>query len=343
MRDAAHRLIVRRRWLIGAALLVLGSAAGMGAAWWQHGTTAQAVTARAPDTPTARKDRGDAPSTATATVHEAAGDPGIVQMDAAEMLRSGAPADWRLARLRGNPQILVLEFPNLAEQGAALNRTAAFVEKATAPRDRVLGDFELQRLIAGQGDNPQTFYQGHDYLASQLARFFTLARGQRQTLSAQEERLLRLLLEKRVLAQEGATYSAQGLQAVVTFTAPQLDDVTTPQDETVDARRRESVLLHELSHGLFFTNASYRDHCWRFWRERLAADERASFRGLLARMNYDPNVEELLVNEMQALLMHTPDTRAFGAASLGVSEAQLSELRERFRKGMPAAAAGRVL
>jgi hypothetical protein len=340
---------VQRRLLIGAALLVLGSAAGVGAAWWRRTTNTQGTAARAPDPATARNETGVAPSTApapapaTATRLEAAGDPGIVQRDAAEMVGSSTPTDWRLARLRGNPQILVLEFPNLAEQGAALNRTAAFVEKAAAPRDRVLDDVELQQLIARQGDNAQTFYQGHDYLASQLARFFTLARAQRLTLSAQEQRLLRLLLEKRVLAQEGASYSAQGLQAVVTFTATQTDDPTTPQDETVDVRRRESVLLHELSHGLFFTNAAYRDHCWRFWRERLAADERTRFRQLLARMNYDPNAEELLVNEMQALLMHTPDTRAFGAASLGISDAQLGQLRERFRKGMPAAAAGRGL
>ena len=52
-------------------------------------------------------------------------------------------------------------------------------------------------------------------------------------------------------------------------------------------------------------------------------------------MNYDPANEDLLVNEMQALLMHTPDTRAFGARVLGVSDAQLNDMRARFRKGMP--------
>ena len=311
----------------------------MGAAWGQRGAESDVVTV--PDaghtfrsrsqryrTVHASSDRGDNPGCCRGA--------GIVELGVAELLRSGGTAtDWRLARLRGNPQILVLEFPNLAEQGAAMNRVAAFVEKAQAPRDRVLNDDELQQLIVRHGDNPQTFYQGHNYLVSQLARFFTVAREQRQTPNAQEEQLLRLLLERQVLAQEGASYTARGPQAIVTFTAPQSDDATTPQDETIDARRRESVLVHELSHGTFFTNASYRDHCWRFWRKRMSADERARFRRVLARMNYDLRDEGLLVNEMQALLMHTPDTRAFGAPSLGVSETQLINLRARFRKGMP--------
>jgi hypothetical protein len=109
-----------------------------------------------------------------------------------------------------------------------------------------------------------------------------------------------------------------------------------PQDEGVDDRRRESVLLHELSHGLYFTSAAYREHCAQFWRQRLTADERKRFRELLGRMNYDLGNEDLLINEMQALLMHTPDTRAFGGASLGLGEAQLAELRARFRVGMVA-------
>lgn len=95
------------------------------------------------------------------------------------------------------------------------------------------------------------------------------------------------------------------------------------------------MLLHELSHGLYFTSVAYRDHCWRFWRERMTADERARFRSMLAAMNYDPANEDLVINEMQALLMHTPDTRAFSAQSLGLSPAQLADLRERFRRGWP--------
>ena len=45
--------------------------------------------------------------------------------------------------------------------------------------------------------------------------------------------------------------------------------------------------------------------------------------------------EELMANETQALLMHTPDSRAFNARSLGLGESALEDLRSRFREGEP--------
>ena len=316
--------------------LALGLAVGGGAAWWQRAgeplATTDAVRSPAPDK--AESSPAAEPVVAR-SVAEASPSAKLVQMDQAELLAgSVAPGEWQLARLRGNPQVLVLQFPGLAEQGAAMNRAAAFVEKADAPRDRVLSDAELAKLIARQKDNARTFYLGHDYLADHLARFFSVAAAQHQPLNADEQRLLQLLLDKRVLSRKGEAYEALGLQAIVTFTATQRDDAATPQDESVDDRRRESVLLHELSHGLYFTSAPYRAHCAQFWRHRLTADERKRFRELLGRMNYDLGNEDLVVNEVQALLMHTPDTRAFGAASLGMTEAQFAALRARFRIGM---------
>lgn len=317
----------RRRALAVLVLLLLGAALGGLLAWWQR---SRGVAQPEPSLAVAHGE------VATPTAFAKRPSFGVVpQMDAAELLRQPGAPNWRLARWRGNPQVLVLEFPDLAQQGAAMNRVAAFIEKAGAPRDRVLSNDDLARLIARNGDNAQTFYQGHDYVAEHLARFFSLARAQQQALNPAEQRLLDLLLEKRVLLAEGAGYAAQGLQAIVTFTQAQADDPRTPQDEAVDPRRRESVLLHELSHGLFFTNRPYREHCWRFWREGLAEAERAQWRRLLARMDYDPRNEELLVNEMQALLLHTPDDRAFNAQSLGITPEQLERQRQRFRKGMP--------
>lgn len=258
----------------------------------------------------------------------------LSQLDVPELL-DRRTTDWQIARLRGNPAVLVIEFPSLAEQGAAMNRIAALLEKAGAPRDRVLNDAALADLIRRHGDNPQTFYQGHNYVAAQLARFYTLAARQGQSLNVQEERLRKTLVEAHVLSRDGDATIAQGLQAVVSYTATQRDDPTTPLDESIDDRRRESVLRHELSHGLYFTNRAYRDHCWRFWRERLTEDERERLRRMLVRLNYDGANEDLIVNEAQAFLMHTPDDRAFNAASLGIAERQLSDLRRRFMQGAP--------
>jgi hypothetical protein len=248
-------------------------------------------------------------------------------------LLAGHSSDWRVLRLQGAPDIVVIEFPNLAEQGATMNRIAALLEKAGAPRDQVLDDAALQRLITASHDNEQTFYEGHDYRSAGLARFFSLARQQQRVLRPQERRLRQLLLDIGLLVDAAPDLRASGEQALVTFSAAQPDDPRTSINEGLDARRRESVLLHELSHGEFFTRPTYRAHCWRFWRDRLSERERQQWRQLLGRLDYDLNNEELLVNEMQALLMHTADTRAFDGASLGVSEVQLADQRRRFREG----------
>lgn len=241
-----------------------------------------------------------------------------------------------MRRLRDNAAVLVIEFPQLTEQGQAMNRMAAMFEKRNGSRDRVLSEAEMTQLLRRSGDNVATFFEGHDYRGESLATFFTLASRQHLALNADELRLRDLLVEAAVLlpADAGA-FRSPGTQAVVSFTAVQADDPTTEPDETIDQARRETVLRHELSHGEFFTNAAYRAHCWSFWRHRLSERERTLFRRYLEGLDYDPRDEELMVNETQAVLMHTPDPRAFNAAGLGVTEAELAGLRARFRSGHP--------
>lgn len=311
------------RVLLAAAAAL---AAGVVAAWWWHSRPAATPGVAAPEAV------ASAPPAALAAAATAPIE--IPQLEVRELLQQRA-GDWRAARLRGNPAVLVIEFPSLKEQGAAMNRAAALIEKSGAPRDTVLSDAALQALIVRQGDTAQTFYQGHNYVAEQLARFYALAARQGQDLNAQELRLKRLLVQAHALAGDGQATAAKGLQAVISFTAAQRDEPATPNDESIDERRRESVLRHELSHGLFFTSREYRDHCWRFWRDRLSHEEREALRGMLARLHYESGNEELMVNEAQAFLMHTPDDRAFNAASLGVSEAKLADLRKRFLAGAP--------
>lgn len=251
-------------------------------------------------------------------------------------LLAGHSKDWRVARLQENPAVLVIEFPSLAVQGSAMNRMAALLEKGDAPRDRVLGDAELAALIARAGDNAQTFYQGHDYDSSALARFFNLASRQAQALNSDERRLRALLLEGGWLAEGPAGLQPAGAQALITFSATQPDDPRTPVDETVDERRRDSVLRHELSHGRYFTDAVYREHCRRFWREALTEAQREAFRRYLAGIGYDRHNEELMLNEAQAFLLHTPDTRAFNAEAVGIAAPLLADLRTRFWRTLPA-------
>lgn len=250
----------------------------------------------------------------------------------AELIAAPQQADWRWRRFASNEAVLVIEFPSLAEQGRAMNRLAALHEKSGGKRDRVLNDAELAALIEKGGDNAATFFMGHDYPVDKLARFFTLADAQGLVLNAQEQRLRDQLLAEGMMRREAdRSYTGIGTQALVSFTALQADDPATPQDELVDAPRRASVLRHELSHGEFFTVLGYRQQCMSFWQKVLTDAERARFRDYLASIDYDPSDEELMANEAQALLLHTPDARAFKPADVGLDERGLEALRERFR------------
>lgn len=263
-----------------------------------------------------------------------------------EWLGGHAP-DWRIARLAENPEVLVIEFPDLRDQGEAMNRLAAFVQKADAPRDRVLNPAELATLIAAGGDNSQSFYQGHDYTAADVTRFFDQARAQGLPLTPQESRLQHSLRIAGLLPAGPAPATPPSpapttapdvpLQAVITFTGTQPDDPSTPVDEGVDARRREAVLRHELSHGRFYTQAAYREHCQRFWQEAMTASQRDRLRRFLSGLGYDPRNETLMINEAQAFLMHTPDPRAFSARAAGLSERELADLRAWFWRHQPEA------
>ncbi|MCV2369039.1 hypothetical protein [Roseateles oligotrophus] len=232
----------------------------------------------------------------------------------------------------------MIEFPNLLEQGLSFNRAAAYIEKSRSTRDRVLPDIDLAELVKQSGDTAETFYFGHDYTGAQMRQFFAQAKKQDIVLNTQELRLRALLLAAKVLDEgrsksNGAnTLHAPGQQAVISFSALQFDDPATKANEGVDAVRRESTLRHELSHGEFFTRPAYQKQSWKFWQMSLSKAERAMFRRLLAGMDYDSNNELLMVNETQAVLMHTPDTRAFDASNLGVTPSQLQDLRSRFER-----------
>ncbi len=310
---------------LGPALLLLLAllAAGAGlASWWLR------------PAPLAAADSAAAPGLVVPP-RSAAQRVELRQLSLPDLL-AGHSNDWRLARLQEYPEVLVIEFPDLREQGAAMNRLAAFVQKAGAPRDRLLDDRELAELIAASGDNSQSFYQGHDYTAQDLARFVMKARLQGLLLNAQEQRLQAELQAAGLLAAAGAAAAGAGApQAVITFTATQPDDPSTPVDEGVDALRREAVLRHEMSHGRFYTRAAYREHCWRFWRETLSEAQREQLRRFLASQGYDRSDESLMVNEAQAFLMNTPDARAFSAAAVGMSDEELASLRTRFWRSLP--------
>jgi hypothetical protein len=220
------------------------------------------------------------------------------------------------------PAILVLLYPTLHAQALAMNRIGAFVEKAGAPHDRVLDDAALDQAVAASGEKFDSYYFGHDYRAADLARFFATAERDGVRLRPAERNLRALLAARGMMA-------ASAVGAIITL--PPLS-----ADPPVDAAARATILRHELSHGLYFTDGAYAAYTKEFWDGQLSADQRALFRAFLGREGYDTNNEDLMRNEMQAYLVHTADPRYFNAASVQMAAATLAELRNDFVKGMPA-------
>lgn len=223
-------------------------------------------------------------------------------------------------RFAVQPEIVVLQFPDLSEQGRMLNRVAALIEKAGFPRDRVLGDAELDRLIRAGGDTPESFYLGHDYRAEDVLRFFVAADRDGVALNA-EEAWLRQAVETWDW-QPGST----GALITLTRTLPEAG---------VDAPARATILRHELSHGAYFTRTDYNAFVHTFWSTQLTRAEQAAFRAFLTREGYDKSIDDLMINEMQAYLMHTADPRIFQPGEAGLSSKRLETLRILFLTGMP--------
>jgi len=226
-------------------------------------------------------------------------------------------------RFAPNPDIVVLDFPTLLEQGLMLNRVAALVEKAGLPRDRVLTDTELDAAIRQHGDTIETFYYGHDYPASALTRFFELADRNHVQLNGQEEKLRHLLQQLGWLT--------PGIHGGL-ISIPQVG-----ADANVTMSARSSILRHELSHGEFFSNPAYADYVRRFWQANLTEKERTGMRRFLGSQEYDVADEDLMLNEMQAYLMFTLDPHFFRPADVGMTEERRNQLQAEFLRGLDVA------
>ncbi len=218
-------------------------------------------------------------------------------------------------RMAENPDIMVLDFPSLHDQGQMLNRIAAMVEKNGVPHDRVLDDAELDQVIHAKKAEPDTFYYGHDYGRAAIDAFFAAADRQHVPLTPGEEQFRALMRQEHPKAL-----------------------ISIPQPDAkagVDASMRESIFKHERSHGEYFSNPAYAEFARQFWTGTLAAAERAGFRHYLEAEDYDPAIPDLMINETQAYLMHTRDPRFFDPVAAGLAAAEVDRLRSIFYVTMP--------
>ena len=291
---APARRAGRRRWVAGAAALPIL----LGAGWAAY-----------------RAGWGEGPGVAPPGVQAPAG-PDIPAVPAIgrEALLAWQPEETTLLHLADMPRVFVIAFPDLERQGRMMNRIAALIEKAQAPRDRVLDDAALAAAIAQEGLDAETYYFGHDYRLEDVERFFALARLSGVALNA-EERWLEARLP--VMAAGG------GPKALITVPA---------EGSRFDASARRAVLEHEAGHGLFFTDPAFAAQVLRAWREVFTEAERGAVRRYLEREGYDTSLEWLMANEAMAYLVFTPDPRFFDPVrDLALDPASVARLRAAMR------------
>lgn len=232
----------------------------------------------------------------------------------------------------GRQPIFVIDFPTLAAQGRMFNRIVALVERMGVGRARVLDDQELAQFIRSVGKTEYTFAYGNDFLVSELVVFFNLAEYGSIALTAEERALRAFLIEQGLIRERFGFLQAARPNAVI-LSIPQ--EKPGGSEPAVTALARQTILMHEISHAEFYTNPLYRAWCRRFWREVLSERQRGALRAFLAKSGYDPDNEELMINEAQAYLLYTPDPRAFNAQMAGLAERELAEMRAAFLKGFP--------
>ena len=252
---------------------------------------------------------------------EAADEAHMLQHVASDDPAKRGPVAMTVFRLAANPNILVLDFASLRDQGRMLNRAAAFIEKAGLPRDRVLTDASLDAAIRARGDQLETFYYGHDYGSASLVNFFRVADRDNIALLPEEEAL------RRLLRQEGWFEPAAraGLISI-----PRVGS-----DANVTQTARASILHHELSHGEYFANADYAAFVRQFWSQVLTQQERERVRHHLRSLDYDIGIDEMVENEAQAYLMFTYDPEFFAPKMIGMPATRLHELRSAYYRTMP--------
>ena len=246
--------------------------------------------------------------------------------------RSDTLTVWNIA---DNPKIFVFDFPGLATQGRTFNRVTQFTEQAQANNGypRVLDNEEISKYMESLRRTQSNFAFGHDLLVSELVQFFNLIDRDKIEIFPEEIALRDFLVQQGLIKTWRGFY--QALQpGVVVLSIPQRQakKVDEPQ---VSELARTAIFTHEISHGEYYTNQYYAAYCRRFWNESLNDSEREAFLSLFKKYNYDVTSGELVINEMQAYLMFTPDANSFNASKLGVTEQVLDAMRAMFRQGNP--------
>lgn len=237
-------------------------------------------------------------------------------------------------RLADNPRVIILDMPDIRDQGLVFGRLVLFIERANAPKSRLMFLPEVQGWLKQNKASLESLTVGNNLRASELARFYNTARFQGEALTGDERQLYDWLLAWNLL-QEGPNGVTATMPEHILISFPQASSVSGCNTCSVTQAQRETIAKHELAHAKLATDLAYQHYCEWFWSQALTPSLRERFTRFLQARGYDPNSRELLANEAQAFLMYTPDPTMFSAQLLGVTEAELQAMRNLFESGLP--------
>lgn len=239
---------------------------------------------------------------------------------------------WSLAN---SPQIYIFDFPGLALQGRTFNRVTQFTEQVQANTGypKVLDNDETTKHLESLRRTQANFAFGHDLLVSELVQFFNLVDRDKIDIFPEEIVLRDFLVEQGLAKMWRGFYTAIQPSAVI-LSVPQMQPKKV-DEPLVNELARRAIFTHEIAHGEYYVNPYYATYCRKFWTETLNDAQREAFINLFKKYNYAVTFDELVVNEMQAYLMFTPDPNSFSAKKMGIKDEELEAMREMFRNGKP--------
>ena len=184
------------------------------------------------------------------------------------------------------PSLLIFDIIDYAVQDKMLKRLAFFVEKKGF-RGRLAPDSEIKELHA---------WNAHDYRAQDLAAFFDAAKKTNFPLLDEERQLEKILLNEKIIRESSGSITA-GEGGIVSISRESAEYL------------RYGFIAHEGFHGIFFTDADFRDFSRRRW-EQLPAAAKRFLTSFFDFQQYDIKDEYLLVNEFMAYVLQQPVSQA---------------------------------
>lgn len=236
--------------------------------------------------------------------------------------------------LHGNPRVLVLDMPNVEDQSRVFARFVIFIERSSAPRHRILSVEDVLKWRLDNKETLATLTIGNNIRGNDFAQFFNTARMQGEPITEDEKWILDRLIEHDVITAVGDGYENVAPEKIV-ISVPQVSKIEGCTACTITPLKRDLILRHELAHARFVTDQVYRHYVWWFWHNILTPQQRTDISKYLRTLGYDLGAPDMLVNEMQAFLIHTPESEYFASRAAGFTQKQLAALHDAFQKHYP--------